>query len=171
MVPLSHNMLTHWGRVTHICVSKFTIIDLVNGLSPGRHQTIIQTNVGLLAIGPLGTNFSEILIKIQHFSFTKMHLKISSAKWRPCCLSLNVLNLRNKVNVGLSWSAGPCVIVMPNPKWHSHADRPERPWRWSIKKNLTGPLAVDNCHATTGHRRHSRNVLQEQLPGRGVLGS
>ena len=28
---------------------------------------------------PLGTNFSEILIKIQNFSFTKMHLKISSA--------------------------------------------------------------------------------------------
>ena len=30
-------------------------------------------------------NFSEILIKIQNFSFTKMHLKISSAKWRPFC--------------------------------------------------------------------------------------
>ena len=33
----------------------------------------------------LGTNFSEILIKIQNFSFTKMHLKISSVKWRPFC--------------------------------------------------------------------------------------
>ena len=31
------------------------------------------------------TNFSEILIKIQNFSFTKMHLKISSAKWRQFC--------------------------------------------------------------------------------------
>ena len=29
--------------------------------------------------------FSEILIKIQNFSFTKMHLKMLSAKWRPCC--------------------------------------------------------------------------------------
>ena len=37
------------------------------------------TNVALLSIGPLGTNFSEILhvIKLQNFSFTKMHLKIS----------------------------------------------------------------------------------------------
>ena len=28
---------THWGRVTHICVSELTIIGSVNGLSPGRH--------------------------------------------------------------------------------------------------------------------------------------
>ena len=35
--------------------------------------------------GPLWTNFSEILIKMQNFSFTKMHLKILSAKWRPFC--------------------------------------------------------------------------------------
>ena len=32
--------------------------------------------------GHLGTDFSEVLIKIQNFSFTKMHLKLSSAKWR-----------------------------------------------------------------------------------------
>ena len=54
-----------------------------NGLSPIRHQAIIQTNAGLLSIGPLGTNFSEILIKTQHFLFTEMHMKISSAKRRP----------------------------------------------------------------------------------------
>ena len=30
--------------------------------------------------GPLGTNFSEILIKIHFFSFMKMHLKILSVK-------------------------------------------------------------------------------------------
>ena len=39
----------------------------------------------LLSIGPLGTNFSEILLKIQNFSFMKMHLKILSAKWQPFC--------------------------------------------------------------------------------------
>ena len=33
--------LTHWGRVTHICVSKLTIIGLDNGLSPDRRQAII----------------------------------------------------------------------------------------------------------------------------------
>ena len=37
----SYPILTHWGRVTHICVSKLTIIGSDNGLSPGRRQAII----------------------------------------------------------------------------------------------------------------------------------
>ena len=83
--------LTHWGRVTHICVGKLTIIGSDNGLSPGRRQAIIWTNAGILLIGPSGTNFSEILSEIQLFSFKKMHLKMSSVKWRPFCFGLNVL--------------------------------------------------------------------------------
>ena len=84
--------LTHWGRVTHICVSNLTTIGSDNGLSPERHLAIICTNAGILLIGPLGTNFIEILVEIQIFSFMKMHLKMSSAKWRPFCLCLNVLS-------------------------------------------------------------------------------
>ena len=34
-------ILTHWGRVTHICVSKLTIIGSDNGLSPWPRQAII----------------------------------------------------------------------------------------------------------------------------------
>ena len=83
--------LTHWGRVTHICVSKLTITGSDNGLSPDRRQAIIWTNAGILLIGPLGTNFNEILVEIITFSFKKMRLKVSSAKWRPFCLGLNVL--------------------------------------------------------------------------------
>ena len=83
--------LTHWGRSTHICVGKLTIIGSDSGLSPGRRQAIVWTNAGILLIGPLETNFSEILIGIKAFSFRKMHLKISSAKWRPFCLGLNEL--------------------------------------------------------------------------------
>ena len=83
--------LTHWGRVTHICVGNLTIIGSDNGLSPGRHQAIIWTNAGILLIEPLGTNFSEIFIEIHTFSFKKMHLKMSSTKWRPFCLCLNEL--------------------------------------------------------------------------------
>ena len=86
-----NNTLNHWGRVTHICVGKLTITGSDNGLSPGRRQAIIWTNAGILLIGPLGTNFSEISIAIEIFSFKKMHLKISSAKWRPFCLGPNVL--------------------------------------------------------------------------------
>ena len=81
--------LTHWGWVTHICVSKQTNIGSDNGLSPGRRQAIIWTNAGILLIGPLGTNFSEISIEIHILSFKKMHLKMSSGKWRPFFLGLN----------------------------------------------------------------------------------
>ena len=73
--------LTHWGRATHICVSKLTIIGSDNGLSPGRRQAIIWTIAEILLNGSLGTNFSDILIGIQIFSLEKMHLKLSSAKW------------------------------------------------------------------------------------------
>ena len=83
--------LTHWGGVTHICVGKLTVIGSHNGLSPGRRQAIIWTNTGILLIGPLGTNFSEIFIKFYIFSFTKMHLKTSSARWHLFCLGLNQL--------------------------------------------------------------------------------
>ena len=72
----------HWGRTTHICVGKLNTIGSDNGLSPGRRQANFWTISGILLIGPLGTNFSEILIGIQTSSFKKMHLKMSSAKWR-----------------------------------------------------------------------------------------
>ena len=78
--------LSHWGRVTNL-----TIIGSDNGLSPERRQANVWTNAGILLIGTLGTNFSEILSKIHSFSFKKMHLKTSSAKRRPFCLGLNVL--------------------------------------------------------------------------------
>ena len=83
--------LTHWGRVTHICVGNLTTIGSDNGLSPGRRQAIIWTNAGILLIRTLGTYFSEILGKIHSFSVKKMHLKMSSAKWRLFPLGLNEL--------------------------------------------------------------------------------
>ena len=83
--------LTHWGRVTHICVSRLTIIGSDNGLATGWPQAIIRTNAGILLNGPLGTNFSEMLIEIHVFSFKKMHLKMSSCKWRPFCLGHKLL--------------------------------------------------------------------------------
>ena len=70
--------LAHWCRVTYICVSKLTIIGSDNVLSPGWLQAIIWTNAGMLLIGPLETNFSEILIEFHTFLFKKMHLKMSS---------------------------------------------------------------------------------------------
>ena len=78
--------LTHWCRVTRICVSKLTIIGSDNGLSPGRRQAIIRTNAGILLIGPLGTNFSEI----KHFRSEKCTWKYR-LRLRPFCLGLSEL--------------------------------------------------------------------------------
>ena len=86
-----NHCLTHWGRVTHIWVGRLTNIDSDDGLSSERRQAIVWKKVGILLIGPLGTKFREFLIEIHIFSFKKMHLKMSSAKWRPYCLGLNVL--------------------------------------------------------------------------------
>ena len=41
---------------------------------------MIQTNAASLITGPLETNFSEILIKIQTFSLKKIDLKMMSAQ-------------------------------------------------------------------------------------------
>ena len=85
-----HTILTHWGRVTYICISKLTIIGSDNGLAPTRRQAIIWTNVGILLIQNLRKNFHDILSKIDIFSFKKAHLKMS-AKWQQFCLRLNAL--------------------------------------------------------------------------------
>ena len=85
--------------MTHICVSKLTNIGSDNGLSPGRRQAIIWNNAGILFIGLLGTNSSEILIEILTFSYKKMRLKVLSAKWRPFYLGLNVLKFAQSTSV------------------------------------------------------------------------
>ena len=71
----------------------------------GRHQAIIWTNAEILLIGPLGTNFSGMLIKIHAFLFKKMHLKMSSVKCRIFCLTLNVLR-RQVMKYRSLWSHG-----------------------------------------------------------------
>ena len=115
--------LTHWGRVTHICVSKLTIIGSDNGLSPGRRQAIIWTNAGILLIQTLGTKFSEILREIYTFSSKKMHLKMSG-KCRPTCLGLNVLTSGY-------WCNSP--LVSSTDTWCCRGDvfRSGMPW-WAV---------------------------------------
>ena len=57
-------LLSHWGRVTHICVGILTIIGSENGLSLGRRQAIIWTIAEKLLIGTTGTTVNEILIEM-----------------------------------------------------------------------------------------------------------
>ena len=103
--------LTHWGQVRHICISKLTIIGSDNGLSPTRRQAIIWTNAGILLIGPLGTNFIEILIAMQTFSFKKTHLKMLSGKRRSFCLGLNVLKVQAP-NICYRLNSGALLVIL-----------------------------------------------------------
>ena len=63
---------THWGRATHTCVNKLTIISLDNGLEPGRRQAIIWTNAGILLIPTVGTN----LVRDGWYNHNKCRLRL-----------------------------------------------------------------------------------------------
>ena len=92
-----YRILTHWGRVTHICVSKLTIIILDNGLSPGRRQSIIWTNAGILLIRPLEKknvqwNLNQnSYIFIQENAFEIVVWKMSAILSRPQCVKYGCL--------------------------------------------------------------------------------
>ena len=78
-----HVLLIHWDRGTHMRVHNLTINGSDNGLAP--------TNAGILLIGPLGTHFSEILIKIHTFSFKiiwKYRLENIGILSRPQCVKV-----------------------------------------------------------------------------------
>ena len=57
--------------MTHICITTLTIIGSDSSLSHGWRQAVIWTNAGILLIGPLATNFNEILIETYTFSLKK----------------------------------------------------------------------------------------------------
>ena len=63
-----------------------------NELSPVRRQAITCNNDYLLSVWSSGTNFSEHLIEIKVFVLKKIRLNMSSAKWWPFCIGLNVLS-------------------------------------------------------------------------------
>ena len=105
ITPLSTNMFVKVLRVEKMLLKMYQLIEAERriyasenqvvigsdmGLQSGRHQAIIWTSAGILLLGSLGTNFGEILIEIHILSLKKMYLKMSSEKWRPFCLGLNV---------------------------------------------------------------------------------
>ena len=118
-------LLTQWGRVAHICISKLTIIGSDNGLSPGRRQAIIWTNAGILLIRHSGTNVSEILSKI-HIFIQENELKNVIYKYDkmvailscPQCIKLLYKILHNDVTTAmLSWRHEPGTKIYC--KWMS----------------------------------------------------
>ena len=101
LLPLS---LTHWGQVTHICLGKLVILGSDNGLSPERCQTIIWTNAGILLIGPLGTNFSEILSEI-HRKYVWKCLRnvghfVSTSMCKVICVATQLTTITSDIQWG-----------------------------------------------------------------------
>ena len=111
--------VTHWGRVTHICVRKLTIVGSDNGLSPGRRQAVILTNAGVLLIGLLRKVLLVYLLsKLIYFHWRKWIGKCL----RPFCLGTNLLTtIYHHVANGnafcitsLFWGSGICFLVRMN---------------------------------------------------------
>ena len=147
--------------MTHICVGNLTIIDPDNGLSPGRRQAIIRTNAGILLIEPLRTNFREILIEIHTFSLKEMHLKMSSGKWQPFCLGLNVLRRMGKgVRDNYKWQ--PSVQCQKMPQCWLFVAHDFHLW-WKAKR--TRGLTNKQRHLFSPHRTITCNVTKhDDLP-------
>ena len=122
------------GRVTHICVSKLTAIGSDNGLSHGRHKAFIWTNAGILLIGPLGANLSEILIENYPFHSRKCIWKwnvvreIATILSRPQCVKLY-----GSLLTCLNDKENKCVCLCHTVQWIS----------WSIYTHvISSPLYV-----------------------------
>ena len=81
---------THWGWVTHICISKLMTIGSDNGLSPSRCHAIIWSTIVILAIGPLETKNHWNLnrnqyIFIQDYAFENIVCNMASILSLPQC--------------------------------------------------------------------------------------
>ena len=78
----------------------------------------------------------QIWIKLQQFLYTKIHLKVSSAKWQPFCLNLNMLMCRWYKNSG--WN----LAQFQNKIRVSNCNQTLRyliilfEWRHTISKNI-----------------------------------
>ena len=95
--------LTCRGRVTHICFSRLTIIGSHNGLSPGRRQTTIWSNAGIVLIRPLRTRFSKTSIETHTFSFMLLCSTICARVWESCYSTPMVFQCRLQWSEFLQW--------------------------------------------------------------------
>ena len=168
--------LTYWGRVTPVCISNLTINRSDNSLSPGRRQAIIRTNAGMLLIGPLVTNLSEILIEIHTFliqenAFHNVVCKMVAILSRPQCVNKTwALLVRYTSNfllrfigmVSFFWSRVCVVTAIVVRPWHFGWDK----WLVTLKvASLVGVkcsswMRLDHTKLYVGGREEvTRQVL------------
>ena len=107
--------------MTHICVNKLTSIGSDNGLSPGRRQAIIWTNVGILLLRTLGTIISEILTEIDIFAFTKNTFEnvvweMAAILYRPQCFNVFPVS----IGTDIKWNIDRILIAWLHIPWHQN---------------------------------------------------
>ena len=74
----------------------------------GRRQAIIWTNAGILLIGPLVTNFDEVLIEIYTFLFTKIVVcEMVSILSRPHCVKCPIWTVKLVVCIATDY----CISI------------------------------------------------------------
>ena len=84
------HLSTHWGRVTHICVSKLTIIGSDNGLSSRRRLAIFWTSniVNWTLTIKLQWNLNRnFYIFIHENAFENAVWKMATTSSRPGCVN------------------------------------------------------------------------------------
>ena len=64
-------------------------------------------------------NFKEILIEIYTFLFKNINSKMLSGKWRPSCLSLNVLRIHTAL-LSLDTVIGQFLLSYHSGVFHQH---------------------------------------------------
>ena len=92
-------LFTHGGLVMPYGIIELAnIIRWGNSFSPFQDQAITWTDADLSLIGPFGTNFTEIVIKIHWLkSLKEIHSEKLSVKHRPLQSSLSVLTQWGRV--------------------------------------------------------------------------
>ena len=123
--------LTHWGWVTHICVSKLTFIGSDNGLSPGRRQAIIWTNatniIKLNLRNKLQWNLKRnSYIFIQENAFENVVCEMAAILSRPQCV--------NKIS--LKWLHWNVFLKVPLMMKQHQFSLQVMAWRWLGNKSL-----------------------------------
>ena len=73
--------LTHWGRMTHICVGKLTIIGSDNGLSPGRLMYGTGTCIWDMCPERLNTPNNRVYQRNIRPPIAKIHIKRKVVLW------------------------------------------------------------------------------------------
>ena len=101
---------THRGRMMRLCIVKPIRCWFIKCFFSSSAPSHFLTNAAKLLIGQLWTNLNEICVNKQMFPHKKINLKTSSAKWRPFCLSLNMLISLYLWHEQISFLRNQCIL-------------------------------------------------------------